>query len=90
MNKRDDLEAVAKVYALDKAKDISGTVVDAVLNRTSATIPDLKLIREAEAYIERFLTAVLKNSIVEFTSAWTAETCTVEMEKLNEDTAGRS
>jgi hypothetical protein len=60
------LEIAARAWAADKAREIAGTVVDHTLNHTQATVSDLDRIREGEAFMERFLTAWLKNCTMEF------------------------
>jgi len=78
---RNDLELYARNYAVNKASEIYGTIVDAVLSKTGARVQDLTLIPEAEAYIERFLAAMLRNSLVEFSHAY----C-IELERQRDET----
>lgn len=66
------LEIHARAFAAEKARELAGTVVDSVLTHTGAEVPDRRQIPEAEAYITRWLTAMLKNSLVEFSRMYTA------------------
>ena len=60
------LEIAARVWAAGNAREIAGLVVDNVLNQTDAKIPKLATIEIAQDYMERFLTAWLKDCTVEF------------------------
>ncbi len=83
----DYLANAALAFAQQKAQEVSGLVVDDVLNKTDATILNLDLIQRAEEHARRFLAAFLKNSIVEFTGMWTKELERQRdaMQKLAED-----
>lgn len=62
----DHLEIMARTWAADKAREIAGTVVDHALNHTQATVPALEHVEAGKRFMERFLTAWLKNCTVEF------------------------
>jgi len=64
--KTNHLEIMARAWAGDKGREIAGTVVDLALTHSGATLPRLEDIAEAERFMERFLTAWLKHSTVEF------------------------
>lgn len=70
--KRDDLEIAARLYASSRAKDITPTIVDAVLTRTGR--PDNSIrVEAAEEYVQELLATFVKLSVVEFTQKWTKE-----------------
>jgi hypothetical protein len=67
-------EIHAKTFALDKARDVHGTIVQMVLDRTVRSgVAAHADIEEAERMIERFVAAVIKNSVMEFTDIYIAD-----------------
>jgi hypothetical protein len=66
-------EIHARTFALDKAREVSGEIVQLVLDRTNATIPDLELIEDAAIHIQRRIAGLLKHSLMEFTDLYIAE-----------------
>lgn len=55
LSSSDEREKYVRAYAIETARGISGTIVDAVLNRTEAKVQDLSLIPQAEEFIERLV-----------------------------------
>lgn len=72
-NAKSEREKHAREYALEGARGVAGQIVDSVLSKTGATVPDLSQIPRAEEFIERFVAALLKNSLTEFSDIWTGE-----------------
>lgn len=72
--KVNELELHARTYAVAKAREVCGEIVQLVLDRTQAELPrGLGLMEHAEAHLERRLAALLKNSLVDFTERYVAE-----------------
>jgi hypothetical protein len=64
------LEIAATTFALDESRGIAGIVVDTVLNQTFATSPNLDDIQRTEEYMQRYLSAWLKRSLMTFTETY--------------------
>ena len=69
----DHMNIAARAWAGEKAREVSGIVVDHVLNQTQAKVPLLELIGMAEEYEERFLRAWLHRNLMEFTQTYYAD-----------------
>lgn len=73
LDPRNHLEIAARTWAIGNAREISGIVVDQVLNQTQAKVPVVDLIGMAEKYEERFLAAWLHRNLLEFTRAYMSD-----------------
>lgn len=70
LSKPSHMEVAAKTWALDKAREIRGQVVDGILNQTQATVGYLGAIRLTEDYMEGFLAAWLARNLMDFTRVY--------------------
>jgi len=72
---QNEREIHARTFALEHARQVRGVIVESVLNRLphDAIPVPLPAIEAMEEHVERFVAALIKNSILEFCETWTKE-----------------